>query len=374
MNASSIFKELEIHYNSRLPFVAYHKPNSATVKAYLQDTEELHYIKDFSEKGFIMSPFDDSHKTIILPEAECRLIQENLDEIDFEILENSFSDSITLESLQERGRYLELISNTIEYIKNSAVEKIVLSRVEVVPLKSDDIFFIYKRLLKIHPSAFVYICYHPSFGVWLGASPERFLNIERNRLRTVALAGTKNSEAIEWTSKEFREQQLVTDFLVESLKDFVIEVETEKVQTVKAGNLFHLKTAVSGKLKNKDSELQKIIQKLHPTPAVCGVPRDLAKKFIFENENYNREFYTGFLGELNLSTSKNRKTVRRNIENRAFFTDTFQTDLYVNLRCMKIVDGNASIFVGGGITSESIPENEWQETINKTRTIKNVLG
>ena len=95
----------------------------------------------------------------------------------------------------------------------------------------------------------------------------------------------------------------------------------------------------------------------HPTPAVCGLPAKKAKNFILENENYNREFYSGFLGEINIPKStKNKKS-----------------HLFVNLRCMSLENNIARIYVGGGITKDSIPEKEWEETVSKSFTMKSVL-
>ena len=91
---------------------------------------------------------------------------------------------------------------------------------------------------------------------------------------------------------------------------------------------------------------------MHPTPAVCGFPKDESKAFILENENYDRTFYTGFLGELNVHN---------------------QTDLFVNLRCMEIVDKQVNLFIGCGITKDSIPEKEWEESINKSMTMNKIL-
>jgi isochorismate synthase len=94
------------------------------------------------------------------------------------------------------------------------------------------------------------------------------------------------------------------------------------------------------------------LQLLHPTPAVCGLPKDKSKAFILDNENYDRTFYTGFLGELNVED---------------------QTDLFVNLRCMEISGSQAHLYMGCGITKESIPEKEWEESCNKSATMKRVL-
>ena len=94
---------------------------------------------------------------------------------------------------------------------------------------------------------------------------------------------------------------------------------------------------------------------------------------IFEYENYNREFYTGFLGELNKKVKIRPRSGARNIENKAYAYRKSVTHLYVNLRCMQLNGNEAQLYVGGGITKDSIPENEWQETINKTKTMKSVL-
>ncbi len=90
---------------------------------------------------------------------------------------------------------------------------------------------------------------------------------------------------------------------------------------------------ISGEISVENSTL---IKKLHPTPAVCGLPLESSKEFILKNENYKRTYYTGFLGELNL-TKENKNT----------------SELFVNLRCMEIKNSSAFIFVGGGITKES---------------------
>ena len=112
---------------------------------------------------------------------------------------------------------------------------------------------------------------------------------------------------------------------------------------------------------------------MHPTPAVCGLPKEAAKAFILENENYNREFYTGFLGELNFEAQLKPRSGKRNIENRAYAITKTSTQLYVNLRCMQLDGNNASIYVGGGITESSDAESEWHETVSKSLVIKSIL-
>jgi isochorismate synthase len=127
--------------------------------------------------------------------------------------------------------------------------------------------------------------------------------------------------------------------------------------SVKAGNLRHIKTDITSTIKSKKA-ISEIILALHPTAAVCGLPKEAAKAFILENEKYDREYYSGFLGELNIDLATFR---------------TAQSDLFVNLRCMKIKGKVAELFVGCGITAASIPGDEFLETVNKSMTIKRVL-
>jgi isochorismate synthase len=96
---------------------------------------------------------------------------------------------------------------------------------------------------------------------------------------------------------------------------------------------------------------------LHPTPAVCGLPKNEALSFILEHEIHNREFYSGFLGPVNMTSGRGRNS----------------SSLYVNLRCMKLRENTAILYAGCGITVESEPEKEWQETELKANTLLSVI-
>ncbi len=186
----------------------------------------------------------------------------------------------------------------------------MLSRVETLLLKETDPVRLFKRLLNSYPSAFVYLWYHPEVGLWLGATPETLMRIEGNRFETMALAGTqqyKGTIDVSWGDKEKDEQNIVTNFVVEALKNKVNDLDIMPTETIKAGNVLHLLTKIKGTINFEKLSLKQIISALHPTPAICGIPREESKQFIFKNENYNREFYTGFLGEINMSPEKTSK-------------------------------------------------------------------
>ena len=269
-----------------------------------------------------------------------------------------------------------MVKKGIETIIDNNLKKVVLSRCEAKALKSENPISIFKRLFNTYKNAMVYCWYHPKVGLWLGATPELLFKIEGKQLTTISLAGTqpyKENGVAKWTSKELDEQQIVTDFITKQIEPYTSQINVSEIETVKAGNLLHLKSRITS-LISASANLKSIIEALHPTPAVCGFPKQKAKDFILQNENYNREYYTGFLGELNIKQSKTRNTNRRNVENNAYSVVKTQSNFYVNLRCMQIKDGKALIYVGGGITKDSIAEKEWEETVNKTKTISNVIN
>jgi len=319
------------------------------------DNDSLFFVDDFSEKGFVFAPFDNQQKAILFPINNSEFISEDLS---FDAIKFKEKDFCNNDSSQEQ--HIKLVDKTIEEISNNGLKKVVISRKEDLEISDFNLIKTYQKLLQTYQNAFVYVWFHPKIGLWLGATPETLLNIENNTFKTMSLAGTQvyeNTKNIVWKSKELEEQQLVTDFIESQLTGISSNLKIDKKETIKAGSLLHLRTKVTGEL-NENSTLKTLIRALHPTPAVCGLPRGNAKKFILANEFYSRSFYTGFLGELNLQKNK---------------IETENSSLFVNLRCMNILDDNVSLFVGGGITKDSIPKNEWEETVSKSKVMKRVL-
>tara|TARA_R110002033_G_scaffold384_1_gene3923 strand:+ start:1244 stop:2359 length:1116 start_codon:yes stop_codon:yes gene_type:complete len=371
MTLEDFFKRIEAQYKQELPFVVYRKPNKTEVSGLLQSDDELFFTEAFTEKGFVFSPFDDNEKTVLIPLEVSEKINSSI--VTSGAVETSHHENKV--DIESKNFHINLVKKGVEAINNQQFKKVVLSRKETVQLEEHNPLSIFKRLLNTYKSAFVYCWYHPKTGLWLGATPETLLKIEGNRFSIMALAGTQDYNGtldVVWQNKEIQEQQYVTDFILESLKPAVESVKVSETNTVKAGNLLHLKTMISAQLKS-NSNLESIISSLHPTPAVCGLPKQAAKDFILKNENYNRGFYTGFLGELNLETQWAPRSGKRNIENRAYAITKTSTQLYVNLRCMQLEGKNASVYVGGGITESSNSEKEWAETVSKSLVIKSIL-
>jgi len=344
-----ILAKASIQYNQNLPFVLYCKPNSDTVIGLFQKNDTLFTITDFTEKGFVFASFDGS-KTFLIPENESEVMKVDFQKKGMTFLEKESNPT----DETAKNQFENLVKKGIQAIENNEFKKVVLSRKESLNLVDFDLISAFESLVQLYPTTFVYCFYHPKVGTWLGATPEQLVKAHESEFKTIALAGTQKDTGINevnWPKKEQEEQQFVTDYIIEKLKNVASKLLVSKPYSFKAGSIWHIKTDISGTL-NSSSSLQQVIQLLHPTPAVCGFPKDKSKAFILENEKYDRTFYTGFLGELNIED---------------------KTDLFVNLRCMEIDGFKAHLFMGCGITKDSIPEKEWEESKNKSATMKRIL-
>ncbi|GGI57810.1 chorismate-binding protein [Winogradskyella haliclonae] len=370
MSEDIFFQNIEEQYTNKLPFVVYSRPINSVIKCWLQVDDTLYNTNNFSESGFVFSPFDLNRPAIVLPQSECK---HHIFEVETLQVEDDEETRLPANS-EGKETHIKLVEKGIEAIKSNKLEKVVLSRFEERPVTENPIS-IFKRLFNTYKNAMVYCWYHPKAGLWLGATPELLFKIEGQQLTTISLAGTKaynpNGQP-NWTEKELKEQQIVTDYLAQQISDYTDTTNISEVETIRAGNLWHLKSRLISRV-SKKTELKSIIEALHPTPAVCGFPKEDSKQFILDHENYNREFYTGFLGELNLQFSKTRNPNRRNVENNAYSIVKKQSNFYVNLRCMQVKDNLAKIYIGGGITKGSVAETEWEETQNKAKTIGRIL-
>ena len=251
----------------------------------------------------------------------------------------------------EKDEYLEKAQGILSVLQNKEAEKVVFSRVKSIELPTFDLIEAFESLEINYPSAFVYCFQDPILGTWLGASPEKLLTVENNQAKTVSLAGTREkSSSVPWSQKEYREQEIVTEYISKELHSLGLScIYTGLPIEEFAGPLKHLKTEIFFELQNKS--VAEVLGKLHPTPAVCGTPKNKAIKVIQDTEAHNRELYAGVIGYLNKNAAC----------------------LYVNLRCSKWFGNEGFLFVGGGYTKDSILENEWNETENKSKTLLNVL-
>jgi len=378
MSSEEFFNLLEEAIEFGNPVVSYRLPEKKSIQTLAQSSKSVFRIKDFSENGFVFAPFQGNDNPLFIPESEA--VKSVLQKLEIQDLNISTDSAITeiKEDLKAKENHINLVASGVKAILETNLRKVVLSRNESQNVNSSAVD-IFQNLLSLYPNAFVYIWNHPETGIWLGATPETLLKTERTKFSTMALAGTRKLQEISnnnWTYKEMEEQQIVADSIVFSLKELGYskeELTVSETYSSEAGSLLHLRTDISGTIKKGATEIGAIIKALHPTPAVCGLPKMKAFKFINDHENYEREYYTGFLGPLNMTTEMKRNSRTRNQENQAYSSIRKDSALFVNLRCMKYNEGKVSIYVGGGITKDSNPQSEWEETVNKTRTMKAAL-
>lgn len=265
---------------------------------------------------------------------------------------------------QQEACFTSGVAKAIDSIRSGEMEKVVLSRdfIEQLPSNFSPVAAL-ESMQKEYPRAFISLVSIPGVGTWMGASPEILVSVnEESVFHTVALAGTQPAAAGEsvataiWRQKEIEEQAMVERYVLKCFKSLRLRDYTEVgPRTIIAGNLMHLRTDFKVDLKEVDfpTLASDMLALLHPTSAVCGLPKEPALQFILENEGFDRGYYSGFLGPVN---------------------STSGTHLYVNLRCMELLEENAILYAGAGITAESNPEKEWQETQHKMQTMRRILS
>jgi len=366
----TLWDQARSHHQNNLPFVLYKRPREPFLNAIFQNNSDLNRVNDFTEHGFVFAPFDANEQLPVLLKPDIIL---------HDILpRKEISSKVKIDSVTELeigyDRYLKMVDAAIAEINSKDIKKIVLSRKIVIDINRS-IFNIFNELIHTYDNAFCYVWHHPSIGTWLGATPEVLLKSKGNTFTTMSLAGTQIVKDgllnPSWDEKELYEQKLVTDYIVDMLQPQVQRMNVGDVESIQAGSLWHLRTKITGVFNNQ--EFGNLITSLHPTPAVCGIPLLDSKQFILKNESYNRLFYTGYLGELNFRKEKARNRNTKNSENSAYKSLAKTSELFVNLRCSQIVGKKALVYVGGGITHDSVSEKEWLETVNKSHTMLRIL-
>ncbi|WP_341224357.1 chorismate-binding protein [uncultured Arcticibacterium sp.] len=377
-----IFAQLIV---GNLPFAIWRMPSSESFNCVISTNEEPNWQKiDLEElgAGFAFAPFNysEANQSIFIQGDiffNFTSLEENLDQNIEDKLSNFFElkkaaspenkvnlKSHTESNYSEKSSFLKIVQKGITAINDGFFDKVVLSREKKIE-RPDNFSPInhFATLSKKHSSAFCSLTYLPwENEIWIGATPESLVQQDAEGIfRTMALAGTqasvnstgnniKTADAL-WRQKEIEEQAFVSRYIINCLKRIRVREFVEiGPKTIHAGNLLHLQTTF--KIDTKAIEFPQLgsvmLELLHPTSAVCGMPREAAQAFIKKNETYNRSFYSGFLGPVNVENN---------------------THLFVNLRTLKASPDHISFYAGCGITGDSEPEKEWNETEMKLKTV-----
>lgn len=360
-------KVYKLCIEKNLTFVTFRLPRQTGITTYVQSSPVVHEwisIHDISDKqGFIMAPFDTRNgKKYIMVNPDIVIDGEATEEVIEQVKNLPGNDAPGWNGKDPfvigKEQYLSQVKEIRKQISRGYFQKAVLSRIDV--LKGNYIpiaLNIFYEACRRHPNAFVYI-FKSDDHFWLGASPEPLLRLKEGNGSTVSLAGTRpySSENLllnNWTIKEVLEQEYVTRYIHDILRVFQVkDYRVTSPYVKKAGDLVHLRSDFTFKYSSKQDSIWELVDSLHPTPAVAGQPKDEAISFIKSLESHDREYYTGFLGPVQSSEG---------------------FDLFVNLRCMKITPEYLSLYIGGGITLESDPEEEWDETRLKAKSLLQII-
>lgn len=300
------------------------------------------------ETHIVFHPFD-GFETVVHPG---KIIQIKSEEPDLTQLISSTLPKDSNQFIPEtKDEYLKNLADVIDVIKENKLPKLVYSRRKIITdFHKIDLSKSFKNLCDSYPNAFRYI-FIDEKSAWMGAFSEVLgkFNKKTYNFETMSLAGTLPvSES--WSEKEIEEQKPVTEYIRNILKNYSDDIEESATYDHVSGNIKHLRTDFKAMIHPEN--LDSIIQHMHPTPAVCGIPKDFCKEKIRELEKFPRELYAGYI---KIETEEN-----------IFY--------FVNLRCCKLYQDAVHIFAGGGITAKSSPEKEWHETELKSEAIlKNLV-
>ena len=357
--------------HSNFSFAIYRLPWTDECYFVMQSTPDMETLNDIADlngkKGFVISPFHISKEHPLI------LIRPDITAFDWAEISQSlnsfkYKDAIltckkisgqsvsTLTEGERFSRYKQAFTRFMEPLQKKSFKKLVLSRPAFYPLNEDfSPLGTFIKACNEYPRMMIYLCHTPATGTWMGSTPEIMISGHGEKWNTVALAGTMpvkdSQETAEWSEKNKEEQALVAEYIRKIIKKHGRKMTEQGPYTARAGQLVHLKTDFHFQLK-ETGFLGDLLKELHPTPAVCGLPKKEAYAFIPENEGYERRYYSGFIGWLDPEGA---------------------TDIYVNLRCMEIRSNEAKLYAGGGILASSEVQLEWEETEEKLKTMKNIL-
>ncbi|EON76435.1 Isochorismate synthase / Menaquinone-specific isochorismate synthase [Lunatimonas lonarensis] len=368
-------------------FAVWRKPGTSKIEVVLDSngnaTQVIPHLEQLPS-GFILHPFADTKSAYFIP-AETYFSFDLEADTAYELPENlvsgfdehSFTSGETIRQLlkkrisSETGdtkeptakeAFLAMVEEAKQEILVGKLFKVVTARTKHCPLPTRfDLVQTFLALCAAYPNSFVNFFRIPGIGTWLGATPELLIRTKGKLFHTMALAGTQRAvgdnpvKNTAWTQKEIEEQALVSRYIVSCFKKIRLrEYDEIGPKTSMAGNLLHLKSDFFVDMKATGfPELGTVmLDLLHPTSAVCGMPKETAHQFIETHEGFERGFFAGYLGPVNIGG---------------------ETSIFVNLRCGQLRGDQVILYAGAGITEDSEPEKEWEETEMKCDIIRRFL-
>ncbi|NJM16497.1 MAG: hypothetical protein HC896_14955 [Bacteroidales bacterium] len=328
---------LNVALSKDVDFAAYRFPGEENINVLVDKGKAriIDSLEDISTlEGFIFAPFDSQqHKSLLIrPGYRFSGKIGDLPAVDDWLSEQPERNTETQADSDVYTAKKSEYTKGVEYIKKNIrlglIKKAVLTRIynEALPagFNAAELFL---NLCKAYKHSFISLVFTATTGCWVSATPEMLIRSDADGVTLISLAGTRfaNSDVnnVHWSQKELTEQQIVTDYITQVLEhNHFNNYHTSGPETVKAGRLYHLKTTISVPNLSLNGKTSKFIKELHPTPAVWGQPKDAVKDIIQQTEKHNREYYSGFLGPVNIHN---------------------KIDLYVNIRTLKVTNNRLNI-------------------------------
>ncbi len=362
----SVLRTIQALICSRHSFALLRLPYAATIDCIITTPDSCNPL----QADFQLAPFASTRHSIVF-KAACRLSC-SLDELPKQLMHHGILNAADIDAisltmshdvakLQERchslnatvkDRYTTAFTTFVQALKERRFSKLVLAR-PFYCLPRRLLGEVWLQLQEHYPQACCYLVHDGGDDIYLGATPETLADIEADVLHTMSLAGTmhKNSSGnYVWSNKNLQEQQVVTDYILQTLQPFCQAIKAQGPATHDAGPVVHLCTRIQATLR-PSTKAEEVIAALHPTPAVCGVPTAEAMNFIRQHEGFDRNFYAGFIG----------------------FKQGSRQHYFVNLRCLHYDGAIACLYAGGGILANSQLDAEWQETEHKLQTLREFI-
>lgn len=272
----------------------------------------------------------------------------------------------TLKSLSAASNFEQWKNNiekAVSSIKQAKFSKVVMAN--ATTLNFEQTLCPYALLAKSQTTNLG--CYHFLWAeseevAFIGSTPERLYQRYEKQFSTEALAGTVAVTASETQTelnaqwllsdpKNIYENQLVVDDIESNLKDCVSHFTVDKAKIKRLHNVQHLCRPIQATLSENISDSD-CLRRIHPTAAVAGLPRQVAKLFIAENETFTRHWYAGTLGVISQQSA----------------------EFCVTLRSAIVARHNITLYAGAGIVEGSDPQSEWQEIKRKSQGIAKLLN
>lgn len=335
-------------------FALYRFPDTAVVHAVCAcgaENIQGNFTELSRQDGFVAAPFDAQKRPILFIPAErrARFYAAKLPNIP-QVL-SGYEEA-------DRDRYMQDFVAIKQYLAAEICTKLVLARRVNLRFQGNslDILQAFGAACKAYPHNYVALWHTPQSGTWLTATPELLLSRTTDGdCHTMALAGTMPASASEarrisaWSAKNLEEQRLVQQHITHVLDAESLPYRASRLKIVRSGDLLHLRTDFNFAT---SLSFNGLLDKLHPTPAVCGMKPHRAKALLAASEQIERDYYAGYSGPI--------------APNGAFA-------FYVTLRCFYVTEHGCDLFAGGGVLPQSEAEDEWLETERKLDAMRRLM-